>query len=444
MYNTILTEERNKPAAAVVNQDFAVEARSAAATRGMPGLRILAAMAPLDCVYEEQIEKGIPIEAVIAALTRPLNAEEKSPESKATEKPSRVAFEGNIVEVNRFFYQQGWTDGLPVMPPTEDAVREMLTGTGLPPDHVVGKLPTRQGKATVEKIAINAVMAGALPTYMPILIAGVEALLEPKSSFSAFQVSTGSWSPFWIINGPVRIDLNINSSSGALSPGDMANAAIGRAMQLIIKNIGGARKGIEDMGTLGNPGKYTMVIAENEEKNPWEPLHMEQGFDREDSTVTVYFPNCFSQLVLYNTDEKGILSTLIHNLLPVRIGLLGLLLPPAHAKTLADKGWTKRRLSEFISEYARVPAYHHPRYWRAFEGLPVEIPQPLSPMDSVPIIPDPGWIRIIVVGGVGSLLGVAAGGNIGGADWVTRKAILPTGWRQLVEKYKGVVPRSTA
>ena len=166
----------------------------------------------------------------------------------------------------------------------------MLQGTDLPPDHVVGKIIPRLGKATVEKIAINAVMAGALPTYMPLLIAGVEALLDPESAFDTFGVSTGSWAPFWIVNGPIRHDLQINSGYGALSPGNVANAAIGRALGLIIKNIGGIRKGVEDMGVLGNPGKYTLVIAENEEGSPWEPLHVERGFNAQDSTVTLFFP----------------------------------------------------------------------------------------------------------------------------------------------------------
>jgi len=123
-------------------------------------------------------------------------------------------------------------------------------------DYVVGKMIPRLGKATVEKIAVNAVMAGALPTAMPLLIAGVEALLDPESGFGVFEVSTGSWAPFYVINGPIRAQLRINGSTGALSPGDLANATIGRAMGLIVKNLGGARKGVEDMGVLGNPAKY--------------------------------------------------------------------------------------------------------------------------------------------------------------------------------------------
>jgi hypothetical protein len=133
----------------------------------------------------------------------------------------------------------------------------MLSGTDLPPDYLVAEIVPRNGKATVEKIAINAVMAGCLPTYMPVLVAGVQALTAPDTTFGIWGVSTGSWAPFWIINGTVRNDLHIDSGSGTLSPGDKANAAIGRAMGLIIKNIGGIRKASEDMGCLGNPGKYS-------------------------------------------------------------------------------------------------------------------------------------------------------------------------------------------
>ena len=202
-------------------------------------------------------------------MTTPLTEEEKNPKQKEPEKYSRIAFKGSLEEVNRFFYKRGWSDGLPIIPPTEEAVAQMLTGTDLKPDHVVVKIIPRLGKATVEKIAVNAVMAGALPTYMPVLIAAVEAAYGPKSKKGPWQLgSTLSPAPFWIINGPIRNDLHVNFSSGILNPGDIANAAIGRAMGLIVKNIGGIRKGIEDMAVIGNPIKYTTVLAENEEESP--------------------------------------------------------------------------------------------------------------------------------------------------------------------------------
>jgi hypothetical protein len=313
----------------LANEGFVTDGRSAASNKGMPTVRIVAETIPCECSVKEDADAGIHLamDQTIEALTKALSAEEQAPKRKERGTPSRLVFNGQLEDVNRFFYKRGWGDGLPVLPPTEAAVREMLAGTDLPPEHVVGEIVPRHGKATVEKIAVNAVMAGALPTHMPILIACVEAATDPLVDLGTFGTSTGSWAPFWIINGPVRNDVHVNCGSGAMSPGDIANAAIGRAMGLIIKNIGGGRKAVEDMGVFGNPGKYSSVIGENEEQSPWEPLHVEQGFARDDSAVTLFFPNSYSQLWQYGSDDMGILSTLIYNLLPGRGGC-HLLRPP--------------------------------------------------------------------------------------------------------------------
>ena len=188
MYEAISIEERNKPAVALIYRDFIHDARSAASSRGMPGVRTVLETIPSEWTDMDDIEAGVTavIDDIVAALTRPLTDEEKSPK-KEVEKPSRIVFKGNLEEVNRFFYQRGWADGLPIIPPTEEAVAEMLTGTDLPADHVVAKIIPRLGKATIENIAINAVMAGALPTYMPLLIAGVQALVDPKARFETFE-----------------------------------------------------------------------------------------------------------------------------------------------------------------------------------------------------------------------------------------------------------------
>jgi hypothetical protein len=416
---------------------------------------VVPASVPGESSVVEDIEAGIraAMDRVIAALTEPLSPEEKSPRPRETEKLSRIIFKGHIEEVNRFFYKRGWTDGLPVIPPTEEAVAAMLQGTDLPPDYLVAELGPRCGKATVEKIAINAVMAGALPTYMPVLIAGIQSLISfPEYGFLRLSVSTGSWAPFWIINGPVRNDLFINCRSGALSPGDIANAAIGRAFGLIIKNIGGIRKGIEDMGVLGNPGKYSLVIGENEEDSPWEPMHVEHGFKREDSTITVSFPNTYIQMWPYGSDDEGIMRALIYNLMPGRGGGFCLLLTPPHARTLANHGWTKKSIKTFISEYARAPAYRMPSYWGVSPAVPGVTAGlqgsrvPMREMDEVPIIKNPESIAIIVAGGPGAFIGQLAGGTgvVGGTVNSWEKAIatikLPANWDSLVAQYKNVVP----
>ncbi|MFH1652117.1 MAG: hypothetical protein ABID87_08485 [Chloroflexota bacterium] len=449
MYHTIAIEDLGKPAVALCHTGFVIDAKSAAAAEGMPGIRLVLEAVPPECSVPEQVEAGVmaAMDDIVTALTIPLTAEEASPKLKKAEKVPRIAFKGSLEEVNRFFYRRGWGDGLPVVPPTKEAVAEMLAGTDLPPDHVVGKVIPRFGKATVEKIAINAVMAGALPTVMPLLMAGIQALADPATRFLASQSSTGSFGPFWIINGPVRRDLNIDSGAEALTPGDIGSSTFGRAMGLIIKNIGGARKGVEDKGTLGNPAKYSTVLAENEEESPWEPLQVTQGFEKEDSTLTVFFPNAGVQLLTYGTDVRGILNAIIYNVVPGKKGLCCLVLPPPHARTLHQEGWTKKQVRAFISEFARVPAYRHTLYWGGEPEVLAKERMPFGPEDSMRILRHADWIRVVVAGGPSNFIGLFTGGGskfpgegTGGVDFVTRKVELPSGWAKLVKKYKDVVP----
>jgi hypothetical protein len=436
LYDAVFTERLHKPAVALVNTGFALDARSAASGKGMPGVRVVAETVPCECTEPERIASGIHavIDDIVAALTIPLTQDEKSPPPPETASARGIVFDGDLAEVQRFFYQRGWTDGLPVIPPTEAAVEEMLTGTDLPRDHVVGRMIPRLGKATVEKIAINAVMAGALPTYLSLLIAGVEALLDPKAAFGTFEVSTGSWAPFWIVNGPIRDQVRINGGQGALSPGDIANATIGRAMGLIVKNLGGARKGMEDMGVQGNPGKYTMVTAENEEAIPrWQPLHVQHGFQPQENCVTVSFPNSYLQIWPYGSDDKGILRAIMANMVP-RWRQLTLLVPPGHAQTLADAGWTKGEIASYLYEYARVPAYQTPEFW----GTPgiQRVRPPLNAQDPTPLLRSPETFRMVVSGGAGAFMGMAYGSG----TWVTKPVPLPAQWDRLVRKYRGLVP----
>jgi hypothetical protein len=450
VYDAISIEERNLPTVTLVNAGFLNDARSASSSKGWPGVRIVPTMVPCESSVTEDIESGVnsAMDAIVGALTQPLSQEEKAPESIETENPSRIIFRGDLEEVNRFYYKRGWTDGLPIIPPTESAVKEMVSGTDLPVSHLVGKLLPRLGKATIEKIAINAVMAGCLPTHLPVLIAAVEILADPRSRFGTFAQSTGSWSPCWIINGPIRKNLNINSGSGALSPGDIANATIGRALGLIIKNLGGIRKGVEDMGVLGNPGKYSLVIAENEEENPWEPLHVERGFQKEESTIALSYPNCYVQVWPYSSDDEGIMRAIIYNL--TSGAGFTLLLTPPHARTLFRQGWSKKDIKASIAAYSRVPPFKLGSYWGMSKG-PRKSPAsngqigsygakiPAKEMEEFPIIQGPEEIQIIVAGGPGAFIGQLAGGT-DSSDGMITKIRLPANWDALVQKYQNVVP----
>ena len=440
MYDSIVIEGKNKPTATFVFEHFVNDALSAASSKGMPVVRVVPETIVSESTVREDIEAAVTAVAddMIGALTRPLTAEEKSPKPRELEKPARIVFKGSLEEVNRFYYKRGWTDGLPIMPPTEDAVAEMLTGTDLPANHIVAELEPRRGKATVEKIAINAAMAGALPTYMPLLIAGVQALAANPSS-GMMAASTGSWAPFWLINGPVSKDLQINSSFGALSPGNIANATIGRAMGLITKNIRGIRKQIEDMGVLGNPGKYSMVAAENEEFCPWEPMHVEHGFSKADSTITLTFPQSFQQMIPYGTDDKGILTTVVTSITQARMGLFALILTPANAKSLASKGWTKKKIKDYIVENARFTVDYYSQFGPGDRELFIgNGPADKGNSHSIFRITqrDPEPIQIYVLGGFGSWMGFLQGGP----QPVIKKAELPANWNNLVAKYKNIVP----
>jgi len=430
-------ERLDKPTVHIVAGGFENDLLSAGSSRGMPQLRYVSENVPGECALEDRVKVGIDenvIDDIIAALTRPLTQQEESPQKEAEELP-RVVFSGNLQEVNQSFYMKGWTDGLPVIPPTEEAVREMLTGTDLPADHVVNTLSPRLGKATVEKIAVNAVMAGALPTYMPLLIAGVQLLANPMAS--VFEVSTGSWAPFWVVNGPVRKDVNVYGGGGALSPGHIANAAIGRAMGLIIRNISGVRQQIEDMGVQGNPLKYSMVTGENEEESPWEPLHVEQGLSKDDSAITLFFPNSYVDVLVYEASARGVLNTAIYNIPPARFGQACLLVNPACARYLADAGWDKKGVEQFIAEYARCPRDRHWYHGIGSEWMSLgKESLPFNDTDSMPLFRNENEIRVVISGKHSSYMAMA----LGGYRSASLKVDLPANWRQLVDKYKHIVP----
>ena len=391
----------------------------------------------------EEIEGGVEdcFDEVLNALLTPLNAVEKSPEPKKVEATPRIIFRGNLDDINLFFYRRGWTDGFPIVPPTEEKVAEMLTGTDLPPDTLLGTLLPRMGKVTVEKIAVSAVMAGALPTYMPVILAATQLLLDSEMGFRGyctFGVSTGSWAPFWVINGPIRNEINLNYKSGVLSPGNIANATIGRAVGLVIKNIGGVRKGIEDMGVMGNPMKYTMVMAENEEESPWEPLHTDFGMDKDDNSIAISFPQSWIQNYPPRNDDDAILRSLMNHLIPGMMHTI--IFPPVHARTLAKDGWAKQDIKEFIREYARMPISD--RTSPSGPGSPKLYKGKITPRtgETVPIINDIRTIRVMVAGGPGAFVAQAVGGGPTPGKSEIRKIELPQNWTKLVAKYRNIVP----
>jgi len=349
---------------------------------------------------------------------------------------------GTDADVTSAFYKNGWTDGLPIVPPTAGAVREMLTGTDLSPAHVLGIMVPKNANVMIEKIAINAVMAGCRPTYLPVLIAAVEGLLEPDFDLAGVQCSTGPHSPLLLINGPIRSQINVNCSSGALGHGWQANATIGRAIRLILNNIGGARIGESDMTTLGMAENYTYCFGENEEKNPWTPVHVDAGFAKEDSTVSVlgaYAPENISDHVGITPEEILVVAAdVIAKLNRFHLRSMDqiitrdtlLVLGPEHAKSIADAGWTKHDVQQFVFEHASIP-------YNTLKALRRQIDESklIDGPDGkrVPLFALPECLKVVVAGGPGKHSAYINSGHT--RRLITRKIAFPREWQKLIDRY---------
>lgn len=264
-------------------------------------------------------------------------------------------------------YRRGFTDGLPVIPPTEELVLEMLDCAGLAPDEVIAVVPPDNAAATAEKVAINAVMAGCLPEYLPVVIASLKAATEPKFNLLAIQTTTNPAAPVIVVNGPIRDRIGLNARRGCLGPGWRANATIGRALRLILVNVGGCPPGDIDKAIHGMPGKYTFCFGEVEEDSPWPPLHVERGFAADASVVTL-FGGQGTHNVLGMFRSPG---NLVHVLADAMkcYGYNGYLrgngaplivLSPGHANTFADHGWDKAKLRHALFEQAQIPRSYIP------------------------------------------------------------------------------------
>jgi hypothetical protein len=258
-------------------------------------------------------------------------------------------------------YDHGWTDGLPVIPATDEALERFVAASGRASDELIGILPPRKGRATVEVIAVNAIMAGCRPEYMPLIIAAVEGLTDPSYPLEFMQVTTNPMTPFLLVNGPVRHALEINFGTGCLGPGWRANATIGRAIRLILNNVGGALPGIYSKVSFGSPLRYSYICGENEEENPWKPFHVDRGFERSASVVTVFKASNFCNISGgEGVGGEEILRQIATNMPPMYGGGDGvlLLLGVNHTESLYKAGLTKRVIQEQLWQLARLPVSH--------------------------------------------------------------------------------------
>jgi hypothetical protein len=269
--------------------------------------------------------------------------------------------------VFRLMLEQGWSDGLPVVPPVPHRVRAMVDYIRRDPQEVIGYIDPDGGAATVEKIAVNAVMAGCLPEYMPVLIAAVQAITEPQFNIHGLQTTTNPVAPLLIVNGPIRERIGINSGRGCLGPGWRANATIGRAVRLILFNIGGAKPWTSDMAVHGMPGKYVFCMGENEEESVWDPLHVERGLERGQSAITVVGAQGTSNCLTFYKHTESILTMIASAMADISDNnylLAGgnplVVLTPGHARLFAEQGYTKQGVKERLFELCKVPLARFP------------------------------------------------------------------------------------
>src|SRR5882724_8357600 len=263
-------------------------------------------------------------------------------------------------ELIEAYFERGWTDGLPVVPPTEKSIAAMLAGAGLRGHETIGEIAERGVVVSAEKLAINAVMAGCRPEYAPVVVAALRGLCRPEFAYHGPASSTGGSAMVLIVNGPIVARLQINSGNNALGQGHRANATIGRAVRLSMMNVMNTRPGFLDRATLGNPGKYSFCFAEHELDHPWAPLHTTRGFRADDSTVTVYASNSLYQvynqlaatpepLLLCVADALGNLGS--PNLKGFNESLV--VFAGEHAELLVTSGWSRKDVQRFLMDHTR-------------------------------------------------------------------------------------------
>ena len=322
---------------------------------------------------------------------------------------AEVTVDGDLEAFNRYLLEHHWSDGLPAIPPTRERVERMLKCTTRKPDEVVGAVAPAFGVATVERIAINAVMAGCYPEYLPVLIAATEAISDPRFNLRGIQATTNPAAVFMIVNGPIAKQLGVNSGGNCLGPGAWANATLGRALRLIQQNIGGAQPGDMDKATQGQPGKYTFCCAENEDASPWAPLHVERGFKKEQSTVTTVGALGTWNMNTHAKDANDFLRIVADTMtFPassdfVYAGEPWLILSPEHAEILHRDGLSKADVKRGLWERARLSCQRLSAkdFGRTQSGRKAELGE-ITRDTVLPISVKSDDIGILVAGGTGT------------------------------------------
>ena len=406
---TIQLEKRGVPSIYLVDDPFVLDVQTSCERNGMSRLRRVIIPHPCGDITDEQLPEIVP--EVLRALTEPLTGEELSQDAINVKEPSTIIVEKDLDKVNDLFYEKGWTDGLPIIPPTEEKVARMLTGTSHSPDDtVVEDMLPESLTVSVEKVAVVGAMAGCEPKYMPLLLSMIEAFANDM--FSSSVRSTTSFSFATVVNGPFAEKIGMNSGINALGAGsgNKANATIGRFLRLAIICLGGSRSGISDMSSQGNPSKYSFAFAENQRKSPWEPFHVSLGYRAEESVVSILSGGWNHNSPFGNSDLDQIAKTISTYELPN--GVL-ILMDPMSAKKLSDRGYSKQSIEEYIWSHATktlsefkadffYPIFIEPvlkgKPWYGKQNWWPEEYLNMAPDEIVPAYPRQD-VRVVVLGG---------------------------------------------
>ena len=401
--------------------DFVVGARATGRAAGIPNIRIAAYPGAIAVHPIEEVKRNIEeivFPQIVKLLTEPPAESAAVPVERAA-KDKTIAFEGSFEEVNEFFLTKQWTDGLPIVPPTEEKVAQFLEFAAHSADASLGVLHPSLQQATSFSIAINAVMAGCRPEYMPVLIAIVQAIADPRYRMEDAGSSAG-WAPLIILNGPIIQRLGFNAGTGVLRVGNQANTSIGRFLRLYLRNVAGFIPGVGDMATFGRPN--FPVLAENEQESPWEPLSVTRGFAAGESVVTLNSIALMSfHLTVVAQTPETILENIARKFRQVMLSGDGavitkgpemspqLVMSPVIARTLAGAGYSKRDVQRYIYECSMVPATELDSYM-ALQGipcaaecvaqglLPPHFAKSSDPQRMLPLFHAPEELQIIVAG----------------------------------------------
>lgn len=409
-------EKMGIPTITVATAEFMSLARDTAFREGVFDFCLFILPGPIGRISTTEIrKKAEDVFPEILKLTTEWKPSSKLPPIKLTYPAERMEFKGRVEDVERLFIDRGWSIGLPIVPPTPERVTQMLKGTLRKPEEFVGLVPPRMGVLTVELVATHAVMAGCRPEYMPVLIAALEALLDPKANWKMVATTEATTSALVIVNGPIVKELGIAYSEGAAGAGHPANASIGYAINLISDIVGGSLPPSVDRSTLGGPGDFVCwIFGENEDMLPkgWEPYHVDRGFNKSDSVVTVMgiYPPVDNGDRWSTTPEEHInwWARLVTPLLSTGGACWGsqmeqnhiVGLCPEHARLLAEAGWTKDQFNKAFWEKARIPFSSWPKACSEKEALEKKL-GPITPDTQIPITFSPEGFQVVMAGGVG-------------------------------------------